>query len=69
MKTSNLMINDAFNVETDIVPAETTKVEKRKSNQMVITSKRLRIYKWKFIQYNRERARSNKRYIRISTRK
>ena len=35
MKTSKFDdLNDAFNVETDIVPAETTKVEKRevKSN-------------------------------------
>ena len=42
MKTSKFDdLNDAFNVETDIVPAETIKVQKRKSNQMVITFKKI----------------------------
>ena len=44
MKTSKFDdLNDTFNVETDIVPAETTKVEKKeiKSNQMVIIFKKI----------------------------
>ena len=42
MKTSKFDdLNDAFNVETDIVPAETTKVQKRKSNQMMIIFKKI----------------------------